>query len=213
MNAKTKKQFIVYLMAGVSLCLLYFVYHQINFLVTKRYIVECFSGNDNSNSNTNSRHTVDLPLTTTQSCTNFCGPTARCATSGQQCLSDSDCPGCQPKTNQNEKTNTTNVPGNDDAGKLTMGVTPTYSPLTNGFGTRERIITDQLYGKPSQANFGQNNWKQEFENGLDMYNQSNTTNTTNNDNNNQYNQFLQNYPPMYSLTGEFMDDGPLPSNY
>jgi hypothetical protein len=24
---------------------------------------------------------------------------------------------------------------------------------------------------------------------------------------------MPNYPPMYSITGEFMNDGPLPSNY
>jgi hypothetical protein len=45
---------------------------------------------------------VNLPLTDTYSCQNFCGPTARCSVTGQQCSADIDCPGCNPYKQTNE---------------------------------------------------------------------------------------------------------------
>jgi hypothetical protein len=42
-------------------------------------------------------HTVDLPINTNYTCSNFCGPKASCSKSGQQCSTDVDCysVGCQ----------------------------------------------------------------------------------------------------------------------
>ena len=40
-------------------------------------------------------HTVNLPINTTISCENMCGPLNRCSITGQQCTSDIDCYGCQ----------------------------------------------------------------------------------------------------------------------
>jgi hypothetical protein len=185
-----------------ALILLLIIFNMINYLVKDNYIVECFTNGplqqDFKNSNT-----VNLPLNTTYTCQNFCGPTARCAITGQQCLSDTDCPGCQPYSPQLSKTKDC-IPGNNDAGKLTSGVTPTYSPLTSGYGTRERIITKDLYSKPSQANFGYNTWRQSFNEEQELFNKRYKPNQL---------QFMPNYPQMYSITGEFTGDGPLPSNY
>lgn len=181
----------------LALILLYIVFVMINYLVKEKYIIECFTSQTS--------HTVNLPLNTTYSCKNFCGPNSRCAISGQQCFTDIDCPGCQPQT-QSQPHHKINdfVPGNNDAGKLTSGVTPTYSSLTSGYGTRERIVTKDLYAKPSQANFGSDTWGNSFNEGQELFNKRYKPNQLEN---------MPNYPPRYSITGEFIGDGPLPSNY
>jgi hypothetical protein len=180
----------------LSLFLFYTIFNKINYLVKQKYIVECFENSQTS-------HTVNLPLNTTYTCQNFCGPSARCAITGQQCLSDTDCSGCQPYSPPLTKTSGC-IPGNDDAGKLTVGVTPTYSSLTRGYGTRERIVTKDMYSKPGQANFGYDTWGQSFNESQSLFNKRYKPNQLQN---------MPNYPPMYSITGEFIGDGPLPSNY
>jgi hypothetical protein len=149
-------------------------------------------------------HTVNLPLTTTQSCKNFCGPPARCAITGQQCFTDIDCPGCQPYV-PNEKNNykTNNIPGENDAGKLTLGVTPQFSELTTDIGTQAKLVTKNKFSKPDMPNFGINTWMTSFKNDTKAFN-------------NRYKptdlQFMSDYPNRYSLSGQFIEDGPLASN-
>jgi hypothetical protein len=186
----------------IALILLFIVFNMIDYLVKGNYIIECFTGGPIPESSKTS-HTVDLPLNTTYSCQNFCGPTARCAITGQQCFTDIDCLGCQPYSPPLSKTKGC-IPGTNDAGKLTTGVTPTYSPLTSGYGTRERIITKDLYARPGQANFGSDTWGSSFNEGQKLFNKRYKPNQL---------QYMPNYPPMYSITGEFIGDGPLPSNY
>ena len=111
----------------MTMILLVLVFNMIDYLAAEKYIVECFTSGTVSDKTT---HTVDLPLNTTYSCQNFCGPTSRCAITGQQCFTDFDCPGCQRNLSSSPKTSEC-IPGNNDAGKLTVGVTPTYSPLTS----------------------------------------------------------------------------------
>ena len=183
----------------IIIILLYLVFKAINFLTSEGYIIECFT---NADSNKIS-HTVDLPLTNTISCQNFCSPTSRCAITGQQCFTDIDCPGCQPSTPFEKKTGGC-IPGENDAGKLTVGVTPQYSSLTSGYGTQKAIITNKLYDKPSQPNFGINTWRDSFDEGLNLFNRRYKPNKL---------QYMPDYPKMYSITGEFIGDGPLPSNY
>ena len=182
----------------IALILLFIIFYMIHYLVKEKYIVECFSNQESSKTS----HNVDLPLNNTHSCQNFCGPNARCAITGQQCFTDIDCPGCQPDSSASLKSDC--IPGNDDAGKLTFGVTPTYSPLTTGYGTREKIITKDMYAKPLQANLGHDNWKQSFNESQYLFNKRYKPNQL---------QYMPNYPSMYSITGEFMGDGPLPSNH
>jgi len=186
-----------------ALILLFIIFNMINYLVKENYIVECFT-NGSIQESSQTSHTVNLPLNTTYSCQNFCGPTARCAITGEQCSTDIDCPGCQPYSPPLPNTKKGCIPGNNGAGKLTSEVTPTYSPLTSGYGTRERIITKDLYAKPLQANFGSDTWGQSFNEGQELFNKRYKPNQL---------QFMPNYPPMYSITGEFIGDGPLPSNY
>jgi hypothetical protein len=173
----------------------------IDYLAAEKYILEYFNTIGTVSDNTS--HSVDLPLTTRYSCQNFCGPTARCSITGQQCFTDIDCPGCQPYSPPLPKAKEC-IPAANDAGKLTVGVTPTYSPLTTGYGTKEKIITDDMYAQPPQPNFGVDTWGESFNEGQQLFNRRYKSNQL---------EFMPNYPPMYSLTGEFVSDGPLPSNY
>jgi hypothetical protein len=203
-----KLNFISIFLPLLALILLYIIFKMIHYLVKQNYIVECFTDGPIQNTS-NITHTVDLPLTTKTSCQNFCGPNARCAITGQQCFTDIDCPGCQPYSPPLPKTQSLSetpdcIPGNNDAGKLTVGVTPTYSPLTSGYGTRERIITDDLYSKAPQANFGVDTWTDSYKESKKLFDTRYKPNQL---------QFMPNYPEMYTLTGMFSGDGPLPSNY
>jgi hypothetical protein len=197
-----KLNFISIFLPLLALILLYIIFKMIHYLVKQNYIVECFTDGPIQNTS-NITHTVDLPLTTKTSCRNFCGPNARCAITGQQCFADIDCPGCQPYSPPLPKTPDC-IPGNNDAGKLTVGVTPSYSPLTSGYGTRERIITDDLYSKAPQANFGVDTWSDSYKESKKLFDARYKPNQL---------QFMPNYPEMYTLTGMFSGDGPLPSNY
>jgi hypothetical protein len=201
MNLSDKQYFIFFLVI-ISFILFVSIFKMIDFLSNSNYIVECFT-HPFINEAKETSHNVNLPLTTTYSCQNFCGPTARCSITGQQCFADIDCPGCQPYVPPLPKSNDC-IPGNDDAGKLTWGVTPQYSPLTNGYGTKELIVTNNVFAKPAMANFGIDTWKDSFNEGDKLFEKRYTppNNLT----------YALNYPKQYSLTGEFIEDGPLPSN-
>ena len=199
----TEVQYYTLFFAIISFILLYVVFKMIDYLASENYVVEYFTPSPIAEGPDTS-HTVDLPLNTTYSCKNFCGPTARCAITSQQCFADIDCPGCQPYSPPLPKTKSSNIPGDDDSGKLTLGVTPQYSPLTSGFGTKERIITHDMYGQPAQANFGVDEWGESFNEIQQLFNRRYKPNQL---------LYMPNYPPQYSLTGEFIGDGPLPSNY
>jgi hypothetical protein len=187
----------------LSLILLCIVFNMIHYLASEKYIIECFTNNIIQESSETS-HTVNLPLNTTYSCSNFCGPNSRCAITGQQCFADIDCPGCKPYSPPLKSQSSECVPGDNDAGKLTAGLTPDYSSLTSGYGTKERIITKDLYEQPAQPNFGYDTWGDTFNEGQKLFNKRYKTNQL---------PYMPNYPTMYSLTGEFVTDGPLPSNY
>jgi hypothetical protein len=201
----SKNQYFILFLAFVSFILLVSVFKMIVYLSNNSYIVECFGTqivNEDITGGTTS-HTVDLPLTTTYSCKNFCGPTSRCSMTGQQCFTDIDCPGCQPYSPPLPPSSDC-IPGNDDAGKLTWGVTPQYSPLTNGYGTKELIVTNNVYSKPSMANFGVDVWKASFDEGKSLFDKRYVPpNTVPN---------MPNYPERYSLSGEFIENGPFSSN-
>jgi hypothetical protein len=207
-----KLSFNKFILPFTALLLLFIIFRMIDYLAVEKYIVEQFSTNEminNKNTHTLDTHTVDLPLNTTYSCKNFCGPTARCAITGHQCFTDIDCPGCQPYSSPLSKAKPSSktkdcIPGTNDAGKLTVGVTPNYSPLTTGFGTREKIITNDLYAQPPQANFGVDTWGKSFNESQELFNRRYKPGQL---------QFMPNYPVTYGVTGEFITDGPLPSNY
>lgn len=162
--------------------------------------------NSNPNQNPNQSSTVDQPINTTTSCENICGPPARCSVTGEQCTSDIDCYGCQPPPSS-EAPKTKEVRGQNDAGKLTLGVTPTYSSLTTDIGTQAAFYdkTKQENLMPPQYFQGVDQWRHSFDVGMELYDK-------------RYNPSVETLPylPKYqkrpTLSGEFMDDGPLAAN-
>ena len=190
-----KKKYNTIFLAFFCVLLLFLIFYWIHFLTFHKYIVECFNNNNNT-------YSVDLPLTTKYSCKNFCSPTSRCSITGQQCFTDMDCPGCQPYSPPLPKS-IESVPGNNSSGKLTVGITPQYSKLTSGYGTQEKIITNNMFSKPLAPNFGGNTWMNEFKDDKKLFD-------------NRYKpkniEYMPNYPDRYSLTGEFIEDGPFASN-
>ena len=185
----------------LSILLLWTIFIYIHYLTANNYISETFT--DRGSSDTN--HTVNLPLTTTYSCQNFCGPTSRCAVTGQQCMSDVDCPGCNPYINTGSSKPNPSVRGNNDAGILTTRVTPKYSSLTTDIGTQAKLYVsnkDKL-NKPAMPNFGVNTWITGFNESMYEFNKRYRPTGL---------QFTPDYQKRYTMSGEFMDDGPLPAN-
>ena len=208
----SKSQYSIILIALISFLLLIIIFKWINYLVTNNYVklsepvFEGFDVNTQAIRDTGSpdtTHNVDMPLTTTTSCKNMCGPPNRCSITGQQCMSDIDCPGCEPLVPPLSPSNGANIIGDDDAGKLTVGVTPNYSPLSTGFGTQLRIVTSDKFSKPSMPNFGINTWSDKFNKGRKLFDDRYKPAGLKN---------MPSYSDRYSLTGEFIDEGPLPSN-
>jgi len=203
MEISQKKHNVIF-WALISFILIILIFKWINYLSNNNYIVECFTpGPINETYDGSTSHTVNLPLTTTYSCQNFCGPTARCSITGQQCFTDIDCPGCQPYSPPLKNTQSYQVPADDDAGKLTWGVTPQYSPLTSGYGTKETLVTPNPFSKPPMANYGVNVWAAGANQEYNLFNQRYKPPQLN---------YMPNYPQRYSFTGEFIEDGPFPSN-
>jgi hypothetical protein len=188
----------------LSIFFIIIIYNWVHYLVQNNYIVECFDNIMRDTGSPETSHTVDLPLTTTYSCQNFCGPQSRCAISGHQCTSDIDCPGCQPYVPPLTNTETRIVPGDNDAGKLTVGVTPRYSSLTTDIGTQAAlVVTPVPHDKPPMPNFGENTWSKSYEEDQQMF----------------YNRYkppaltdMPNYKERYSMTGIYKTDDPYASN-
>ena len=186
--------YIILFLMFISFILLTVIIKWTNYLVINDYITESFD---------NSGHTVNLPLTTTYSCKNFCAPTARCAISGQQCFTDIDCPGCQPYSPPLKKNTGENISGENDAGKLSFGITPQYSSLTAGYGTKETIITDNVHSRPPIANFGVDVWSASSNEVLKLFNKRYKP---------PHIKYMPIYSERYSVTGEFKEEGPYASN-
>jgi len=149
-------------------------------------------------------HTVNLPINTTYSCQNMCGPLARCSKTGEQCTSDIDCYGCQPEFVETPN-NKTDIGGQNDAGKITNGYNPTYSILTTDIGTQAKLYNKGVNLQPPSYFKGVNQWTKPFKAGMQLYDK-------------KYNPsieilpFLPKYPNRPTLSGEFIDNGPLASN-
>ena len=191
----SRKQYNIIFLSIFSFILVILIFKWIDYLSGNKYIIERFTKQTVSN-------TVDLPLTTTYSCKNFCGPTARCSITGHQCSADIDCPGCQTET-PHLKNASSDVPGDNDSGKLTIGVTPRYSSLTSGYGKHETVITKNIYSKPSMANFGVNAWIDNFNEEQILFDKRYKPHDL---------KYMPKYPKRYSLTGVFIEEGPFASN-
>ena len=201
----TKDTYYILFLAVISFLLIVLTFYWIDYLSINKYIVESFQQLNNPSLNNSTSHTVDLPLTTTYSCKNMCGPQARCSITGQQCTADIDCPGCQPKINGiKTQSSNRNVPPDNDAGKLTVGVTPQYSPLTSDIGTKALKISGKDFSKTPSPTFGINTWRDDFDSGQKLFDKR--YKPPNNI------QFMPSYSPRYSVTGDFIEEGPLASN-
>lgn len=195
-----------FILAIFSLSLLFLIFQWINYLVHNNYIkegLEVAAQVTRDLGMPNTTHTVDLPLNTTYSCKNFCGPPNRCAITGQQCTADIDCPGCQPYVPPLPDMSSQNIVGENDAGKLTVGMTPNFSELTTDIGTQATIFTNDKFKKPAMANFGVDNWSAKFEISRKLFDDRYKPAGLNG---------MPSYPERYSLSGQFIDEGPLASN-
>ena len=200
MNISKKEKMVIFL-AVISFILLVIIYNWSNYLSKKNYIeygpkqIEGFG-------NSGYTHTVNLPINSTYSCKNTCGPQARCSITGEQCLADIDCPGCQPYSPPIKRTR--NVPGDDDAGIMTFGVTPTYSVLTTDIGTKSAlVINNNKYNKTPMLSNGINTWRNKFNRTNSLFDSKFSPPQL---------EYMPVYNKQYSVTGEFVDNGPLPSN-
>jgi hypothetical protein len=151
-----------------------------------------------------SNPTVDLPMNSQYTCENVCGPMARCSITGEQCSADIDCYGCQPKEPPIIQSNSSDVPGENDAGKMSS-ITPSYSTLTTDIGSKAKLYQKGENIKPPSYFKGVNEWRNSYDVGMKLYdkryNPSLSVNSTTID-----------YPARQTMTGEFTYKGPLASN-
>jgi hypothetical protein len=159
-------------------------------------------------------HTVSLPIVEPISCKNFCGPTGKCVKTGEQCLADIDCYGCNPGPTPQSKCETKSVPGYEDSGKLSVNKGLNYSELTKNL--MKGFQNDFAEAKPGSYNTeigrpyrGLDNWEKTFNDGLQLYNK-------NQEYNNPLTLFEKDIQPAYpvqlSITGLFYETTPLPGN-
>jgi len=204
-----------FLLIILCLFLLVFIFKWIDYLVINKFIIECFTNTNNINWNGiggvsekydgTTSHSVDLPINTLYSCKNFCNPQSRCALTKEQCSTDIDCPGCQPNLPKNFKDKENKIQPNNDAGKMTTGFVPQYSTLTSGYGTSNGFLYKKdINSRAPQANFGVNIWTDMYNQGLKLFKKRYEPKNL---------QYMPQYKPIYSMSGEYLGDGPLPANY
>lgn len=133
-------------------------------------------------------HTVDLPLTTTISCNNFCGPQSKCAITGTQCTSDVDCSGCQPPDYKRPQCNDNN-----------------YQPYTYDMKDYAYLSPNHKYVEIQKGYEGEDRWTQSFNKGLELYNRKMKANYP-------LDEYAEKYLPKYqttiSATGTFYETTP-----
>ena len=203
------QQIYIIILAFVSIILMIGVLMLGNYAIKSGKIIECFYSATPDMGDPYTSHSVDLPINTTYSCKNMCGSMARCSITGEQCLSDIDCYGCKPIKKPDEKQQQeqdqkkhADIRGQNDAGKLTTQVTPMYSVLTTDIGTQATLINDR-FAPPPQYNQGVNTWRETFNVGQELFDK-------------RYNPgsipYMPTYPDRTTLSGQFIDNGPLASN-
>ena len=189
----------------LSIMLFIAVFKWIHYLFVNNYIHFC-NNKEPFDTEDNSTHTVDLPFMSKYNCSNFCGPKGTCIKTGEQCFMDNDCTGCKPLEAINQTSliiDTPDIIGENAAGKLTVGVTPQYSELTTDIGTQSNLYSKDKLLKPAIANFGVNIWRSDFDETQKIFDQRYKPPVL---------QYMPNYPPRDSLSGNFIDTGPLASN-
>ena len=197
----------IFILAFITLILICIIFYWGDYLIKNNYIrreKEGFTTIPSINlENADTTYTVRMPINTTTSCKNMCGPPGRCSITGEQCVSDIDCYGCTPPPNKKlEHSLSEEVPDYNDSGKLTQGVTPTFSALTSDIGTQAMVINPNA--PVPQYFLGVDQWKNKFELGENEFNKKYypAGNLGN----------MPNYPIRPTLSGQFKEVGPLASN-
>ena len=180
------------------------IFYWAKYLVNNDFIIECFGPqaiSDTGSSETN--HNVDL-VNSQYSCRNFCGPPNRCSISGEQCSTDVDCEGCQKPKNPKDglKPYQKNIRGQNDAGKYSyIGDIP--SVLTTDIGTQASLTGPDYLKRAPQWMEGVNVWRKQYDIAEKMFNDRYEPKGL---------EYEPIYPKRWSLSGQFVDNGPLASN-
>ena len=153
-------------------------------------------------------HNVDVPLTTTYSCENFCGPNSQCSKTREQCTSDIDCYGCQPPPRNEPPYVTKDVRGQNDAGKMTYNQNPQYSELTTDIGTQASLYNPINIEVP-QPYLGVDKWMKSANAGMQIADYKEKYKFQNDPD--KYKN-MPTYPDRPSVTGLYIEDGPLAAN-
>ena len=93
--------------------------------------------------------------------------------------------------------------GDNDAGKLTFNITPRYSVLTTDMGTKARSFSSKKFAKAPNADYGINVWRDDFDEQEKLFDKRYKPGQL---------EYMPEYPKRYSLTGEFIEEGPIASN-
>jgi hypothetical protein len=142
------------------------------------------------------KQNVNMPINTNYSCSNICGTQNRCRITGEQCTSDVDCFGCQPKKFYK---NGVIHPSFDEKHSYTwvLGGTNIFYP------DNKRHPIEGFGLAPPEYNKGVNTWRSIFDMGMNLYK-------------NRYEPkklpLELNYPQQYTLSGEFLQSVPYASN-
>ena len=207
----SKKEYYIIFLAFITLILLVIIFNWINYLSNNNYInyektgIEGFNSTYISDGHVGVSKTINddsLPLITGLSCRNMCGPTAKCSITGGQCLSNMDYPGCKPNIPK-PRPYKKYVPPENDAGKLTTGVTPAYSSLTTDIGTQAKIFKSNLNIATPKLSNGVNTWMSDFNKGKALFDSKFA---------HPQSKYMPVYNKKFSATGEFIDIGPTASN-
>ena len=194
----------------------YFIFNGTN-TVSKRegFDSNIYESKDYDNPNTPlTTHTVDLPINTNYSCSNFCGPKNKCSKNpGIHCSTDVDCWkfGCQallkPPTSKQVEGVEFDAEPDYAAGILTYNQTPQYSSLTTDIGTNAKVINANAEIPRSYE--GIPVWEKTYDKQAEMIDDELAY---------QYSAAPDEYKtaPFYpvktTITGVFYDIGPTPSN-
>jgi hypothetical protein len=153
-------------------------------------------------------HSVDMPINTTLSCKNFCGPKAQCAITREQCTSDVDCGGCQPEIPPPPAYLTeTDIKGYNEAGRLIYNQNPQYSELTTDIGTTAEIIDKEA--KVPKPYLGLDVWTEAYDVGTKLFDDRMAWKYSSAPEKYRY---MPKYPTTETVTGLFEDTGPTAAN-
>jgi hypothetical protein len=198
MKNKQYQENIILGLAIICILMIIGIFKWGDYLINNNFIKETFY------QNMYSTRDVKLPINTTYQCTNFCGPPGRCSKTGQQCLADLDCPGCQPYSPPLPR-KPFYVKGENDAGKQTSGRFLTYSQLTTDIGTQAKRFYSYKNKniRAPEANFGPNLWRSRYNKERKLFDERYVPKHLTN---------MQNYPYRFTMSGEFLTNGPLAAN-